>query len=233
MHQTWQTRWVSTRTYRSLNVWYQGLTTGKTKVRPYYKFYRAEEVNRLIVSKHCKMWLYDVKCGREFHRKEIFLSITVQFKFGPTILGPNATHVNKFMVYYHPIPYSSTLSLPFKFSKICFKKSNQPLPTFCKRIETNHVLLFVWKQFRGFKIAKFELFKTIVSLRCVTLYGTATWVAEEYNRFNCWISHSKGSLNGIHVAVAYNVTNRKLTNIAWWSVEILHNLYVHSIGYKW
>ena len=30
---------------------------------------------------------------------------------------------------------------------------------------------------------------------------------------HCWISHSIGILNGIHVAVVYNVTNRKLTNV--------------------
>ena len=28
---------------------------------------------------------------------------------------------------------------------------------------------------------------------------------------HCWIRHSRWVLNGIHVAVAYNVTNRKLT----------------------
>ena len=28
----------------------------------------------------------------------------------------------------------------------------------------------------------------------------------------CWISHSKEILNGIHIAVAYNVTNRKFTS---------------------
>ena len=30
---------------------------------------------------------------------------------------------------------------------------------------------------------------------------------------HCWNSHSRGILNGIRVAVAYNVTNCKLTNI--------------------
>ena len=30
----------------------------------------------------------------------------------------------------------------------------------------------------------------------------------------CWISHSRGILNGIYIAVSYDVTNRKLTNVS-------------------
>ena len=54
---------------------------------------------------------------------------------------------------------------------------------------------------------------TIVRLRFVTLYRTATSMAEEYNRAPLLdYSYSKKILNGIRVAVAYNGINRKLTN---------------------
>ena len=57
-----------------------------------------------------------------------------------------------------------------------------------------------------------EIYKIVVSLQFVTLYGTAMLVAEEYNLgLHCWISHSRRILNGIHVAMAYNITNCKLT----------------------
>ena len=52
--------------------------------------------------------------------------------------------------------------------------------------------------------------KVIVSLRFVTLYGMATLVAEDYNSAPL-LDHSREILNGIHVAVEYNVTNRKLS----------------------
>ena len=42
----------------------------------------------------------------------------------------------------------------------------------------------------------------------VVLYGN---VSGRRIGLYCWISHSREILNGIHVAVAYNVTNRKLT----------------------
>ena len=54
--------------------------------------------------------------------------------------------------------------------------------------------------------------EAIVSLRFIKLYGTTTYQTNTL-RPHCWIGHSRGILNGIHVAMAYNGTTRKLTNM--------------------
>ena len=82
----------------------------------------------------------------------------------------------------------------------------------------NHHVLAKWKSFH-------LILATLVSLRCDLSHCTAWQRKWQKNtiEFYCWICQRRAILKGIQFAMAYNVTNCKLTTVSFFSLAKCHN----------